>query len=78
PIYPKQPDLLSFEQSMMAADLGMYVAKKQGRNQGVCLAEGRHVPDNEENLQKTVTSLDFALAEGYLRVLTAVPGPQSD
>ncbi|MDD8012364.1 MAG: diguanylate cyclase [Acidobacteriota bacterium] len=77
PIYPKQPDLLSFEQSMMAADLGMYVAKKQGRNQGVCLAEGRHAPDNEENLQKAVTSLDFAFEEGYLQVGSSVLGPKT-
>ncbi len=78
PVYPKQPDLLTFEQSMMVADLGMYVAKQQGRNQGVCLAEGRHAPDNEENLQKMATTLEFALEEGYLQVGACVPGPKAD
>jgi diguanylate cyclase (GGDEF)-like protein len=78
PIYSGQPDQLSFEQSTMAADLAMYLAKNQGRNQAVCLAAGPCTPASEEALQKTVASLEFALKEGYLQISQVVPGPNAD
>jgi len=66
PIYPDCPDLLTFEQSIMIADLAMYYAKTHGRNQAVLLGAGPNVPDGEADLQKTSTSLDFAFKNGFL------------
>jgi predicted signal transduction protein with EAL and GGDEF domain len=68
PVYKEQPSLLTFEQSVMVADLGLFHAKNHGRNQGVCLKAGPRMPSGEENIQKTVTSLEFALKEGNLRI----------
>ena len=68
PVYKEQPGLLTFEQSTMIADLGLLHAKNHGRNQGICLNAGPRIPSGEEIIQKTVTSLEFALQEGYLQV----------
>jgi diguanylate cyclase (GGDEF)-like protein len=68
PFYKGQPGLLTFEQSIMVADLGLFHAKNHGRNQGICLKAGSRIPSGEEIIQKTVTSLEFALQEGYLQI----------
>ena len=68
PVYKEQPGLLTFEQSTMIADLGLFHAKNHGRNQGICLKSGPRMPSGEEIIQKTVTSLEFALKEGYLQI----------
>ena len=68
PVYKKQPGLFTFEQSTMIADLGLFHAKNLGRNQGICLRSGPRIPSGKEIIQKTVTSLEFALQEGYLQI----------
>jgi diguanylate cyclase (GGDEF)-like protein len=68
PVYKQQPGLLTFEQSTMIADLGLFYAKGHGRNQAVCLKSGSQIPSGEEIIQKTITSLELALKEGYLQI----------
>jgi diguanylate cyclase (GGDEF)-like protein len=68
PVYKKQPDLLTFEQSTMIADLGLFYAKNHGRNQGICIESGLRMPSGEAIIQKTLTSLEFALQESYLQI----------
>ncbi len=74
PVYKEHPGLLTFEQSTMIADLGLLYAKGHGRNQGILLHSGPRLPSGKEIIQKTVTSLEFALNEGYLRIFDAVAG----
>ncbi|MBY0574396.1 MAG: diguanylate cyclase, partial [Undibacterium sp.] len=68
PICSGNPSLLTFEQSVMVVDLAMYYAKNHGRNQAIFLEEGSHTPDTEESVRKTVTSLDYALKNNYLKI----------
>jgi diguanylate cyclase (GGDEF)-like protein len=68
PFYKEQPGLLTFEQCTMIADMGLFQAKNHGRNQGVYMKAGPRIPSGEEIIQKTVTSLEFALQEGYLQI----------
>jgi diguanylate cyclase (GGDEF)-like protein len=68
PFYKEQPSLFTFEQCTMIADLGLFHAKNHGRNQGVCLRAGTRMPSGEDVIHKTLTSLDFALQEGYLQI----------
>lgn len=66
PIYHQHPDLVSFDQGVMIADMAMYHAKHQGRNQAIFLREGEKIPKTEEGVQKVVTSMEFALNGEYL------------
>ncbi len=68
PVYREQPGLLTFEQSTMVADLGLLYAKAHGRDQGILMEAGPRLPSGKEGIQKSVTSLDFALKEGYLQI----------
>jgi diguanylate cyclase (GGDEF)-like protein len=76
PFYKEQPSLFTFEQCTMIADLGLFHAKNHGRNQGVCLQAGSRIPSGEEIIQKTVTSLEFALQEGYLQIDNVIEGKE--
>ena len=68
PFYKEQPGLLTFDQSIMVADLGLFHAKNHGRNQSIYMKAGPRLPSGEDIIQKTVTSLEFALQEGYLKI----------
>lgn len=68
PVYQEQPGLLSFEQSSMIVDLGLFYAKSHGRNRAVYLQAGARTPSGTETIQKTVTSLEFAVKEAYLEI----------
>jgi diguanylate cyclase (GGDEF)-like protein len=76
PFYKEQPSLLTFEQSIMIADLGLFHAKNHGRNQGVYLRSGPKLPSGEAVIQKTVTALEFALQEGYLQIDSVIEGKE--
>jgi diguanylate cyclase (GGDEF)-like protein len=68
PLYQGDPTLMSFEQCITAADHGMYYAKHHGRNRAVSLVEGPNLPTAKSALQKVMTSLEFALEEGHLKI----------
>lgn len=68
PMFHGHPELLSFEQCMMVADMAMYHAKHQGRNQAVFLCEGPHIPENDEVVRKLSGHLDYAIAESFLQI----------
>jgi len=68
PLFTKKPDLLSLEQTIMVADLGTYYAKKSGRNRAIFLEAGDNLPIEEDIIQKAVTSLEYALHSGFLKI----------
>lgn len=68
PAYQKHPDLLSFEQCMMIADMAMYHAKHEGRNRAVYLCEGERIPSSEQEMRKMTTSMEYAIKEGFLKI----------
>ncbi len=68
PLYEQQPDRLTFEQTIMVADLALYHAKEHGRNCCTQMVAGSEMPSGEEVVQKTVTSLEFAQKHGFLRL----------
>jgi len=74
PFYPQFPDLLSFEQCVMIADLGLYYAKENGRNQGVHIKPGGKIPAGEEIIQKALTTLNYAIEEDYLKIEKIIKG----
>jgi diguanylate cyclase (GGDEF)-like protein len=74
PFHMEQPSQLTFEQCIMVADLGLFYAKNHGRNQAVYLAAGPRLPFGEAIIQKSVTSLTFALQEGYLQIDNVIAG----
>jgi diguanylate cyclase (GGDEF)-like protein len=65
PFVDAQPDLFSLEKSIMLADLGLYQAKAKGRNLSVKLFSRGQIPADAE-IDKMVTSLDFASEKGYI------------
>ena len=68
PEYHQHPELLSFEQCMMIADMAMYHAKHSGRNRAVYLCEGERQPQTEAEMRKLTTSFEYAINESYLRI----------
>jgi diguanylate cyclase (GGDEF)-like protein len=70
PFYEQNPSLISFEQTIMVADLGLYYAKQHGRNMAVMIQRASNVPADTETIQNMVTSLDFALKMDYFSIKT--------
>jgi diguanylate cyclase (GGDEF)-like protein len=68
PFYAEQPNLMTFEQCIVIADLGMYHAKHSGRNRAVLLSASTCIPASDELLRKATSSLEFALREGYFQI----------
>ena len=68
PLYPSQPDLVSFEHTIRIADLGMYHAKSQGRNLAVHVLPTEKLPRDAEEVRLMATSLDYALQNGLLTI----------
>lgn len=68
PFYADQPNLITFEQCIAIADMGMYHAKHAGRNRAVLLCESECIPADAETLRKVTSSFEFALQRGYFRI----------
>lgn len=68
PFYAENPDLLSFEQSVMLSDMAMYYAKHHGRNQAVYFSETQHMPKDEEAVRHMTSSYEYANREGFIKV----------
>jgi diguanylate cyclase (GGDEF)-like protein len=68
PFYAEQPNLITFEQCIAIADMGMYHAKHAGRNRAVLLCESACIPADEEMLRKATSSFEFALQRGYFQI----------
>jgi len=64
PFYADAPDLLSFEEIMILADLGLYQAKKQGRDQSVLVSPGTHLPTSEQVAQM-LNDPEFGRENGF-------------
>ena len=68
PVYADQPRLLSFEQTIILADLGLYAAKKGGRNRAVRIKAGSSLPADDNAILQMVGSLDYALRNKFLEI----------
>ena len=58
---------LTLEQAITAADLGLYRAKRDGRNKTVQVLAGPAWPDDPEDLAAALADLDWGLQRGYLK-----------
>ncbi len=76
PLYPGQPGLLTFDQILTIADLGLYHAKNTGRNRAIFLDAGGACPIGEAAIRKVATSLEDGLREGYLKIGQVSVGPE--
>lgn len=68
PFYAEQPNLITFEQCIAIADMGMYHAKHTGRNRAVLLCESACIPADEDMLRKASSSFEFALQRGFFKI----------
>jgi len=69
--YPFYPDLdrdLSMEQLIAVADLGLYLAKHEGRDRFVRLVAGNLIPEDEGEIGRMLGSTDVALGDGYVAI----------
>ncbi|MBN2801451.1 MAG: diguanylate cyclase [Deltaproteobacteria bacterium] len=67
PLFADGP-CLSLEQIAAAADLGLYHAKKGGRNRSVHIQAGHNPPQDAAHLGMALSRLEVALADGVLQI----------
>ena len=53
---------------MMVADLGLYYTKEHGRNMVAGVHSAMNTPGSAEDVQRMVTSLNFALKNNYFNI----------
>jgi len=70
PFYREHPDRLSFEQTIMVADLGLYYAKEHGRNLAVQVLSAENIPDEEDDIHKMCSSLEYSLEKKFFQITT--------
>jgi len=68
PFLDLKPKMLTFEQMVMIADLGLYYSKNNGRNKAVGVLSTGKTPDSKESLIESLVDLDTAIKSGYLRI----------
>jgi len=68
PFYASNPELLSFEQTVKLADLGLYYSKEHGRNMSAAISGGEEIPGEPGQVRQMAASLEFALARRFLTV----------
>ncbi len=67
PFYNNTEVEMTFDQVIGTADLGMYVAKDEGRNRAVRITPGDNVP-TEEELIKALADLKWAVSKGFFTI----------
>jgi len=60
---------ISLEQAIAVADLGLYKAKRDGRNRTIHVVAGDELPADPDDLALMLTDLDWALRRSYLQVI---------
>ena len=60
---------ISLEQAITVADLGLYKAKRDGRNRTVHVVAGDQLPKDADDLALMLSDLDWALRRGYLQTV---------
>jgi diguanylate cyclase (GGDEF)-like protein len=68
PFCATKPDLFSFENTIMMADLGLYYAKNNGRNMWARISAAEEVLPTPEQLERMITSLEFGLKQGLVTI----------
>ena len=59
---------LDLDQVIGVADLGLYTAKREGRNRVIHVLPGERVPKGKEDVASMLASLDWALERKYLHI----------
>ena len=67
PFYTNTGLELTFDQVIGTADLGLYVAKDEGRNRAVRITPGDKVPTDEEAV-KALADLKWAVSQGFFAI----------
>ena len=60
---------ISLEQAIAVADLGLYKAKRDGRNRSIHVVAGDQLPKDAEELALMLSDLDWALRRGHLQTV---------
>ena len=68
PFADRPEEDLTLEQAITVADLGLYRAKRDGRNRTVHLNAGPQWPSDPETLATALSDLDWALNKDYLAI----------
>ncbi|HOW51124.1 MAG TPA: two-component regulator propeller domain-containing protein [bacterium] len=70
PFYPANPERMSIEQTVSVADLGLYHAKRNGRNRAVQIEAGGRIADTApEEMQKMLADLDASVKNGFFTIV---------
>jgi len=69
PFAPNPLFEISLEQAITVADLGLYKAKRDGRNRTVQVVAGDQMPTELDDIALMLSDLDWALRKSYLRVV---------
>lgn len=59
PFYEKDPDIMSFEKTVMLADMALYYAKEHGRNRAIGIKPTAKMPP-EDQIDILLSSIDYA------------------
>lgn len=70
PFHSNVPNLLTIEQNISIADLGLYYAKNNNRNKAIFMLPGDNFPQDDENddLQRMLFDLEFSMKQEYFEI----------
>jgi len=64
PFYDDKPSLISIEDIIKIADLGLYYSKSNGRDMAVEIIP-ENLPGNDGEIQKSLNNLEYALEKKF-------------
>lgn len=77
PFFDEEPELVSFDQIIMLADLGLYHAKSHGRNQAVWIKAGTCLPADFSEFQSAMVKLGTGIDKAFLEMdVISSPNPK--
>ncbi len=69
PFYPPNGPEMDLDQMVNLADLGLYQAKRTGRNRSVLVKPGPQVPEGREQVAQAFATVESALEGGYAEMV---------
>ncbi len=75
PFYPAGERGLELDQLITVADLGLYHAKRTGRNRSILVRPGEKGPANREEAAQAYATVDAAVAGAHVEMVLVTPEP---